>query len=46
MFLGGLSTREATRLTERLIKYVIFKVVFCGALIAPDIYEIILWMSW
>ncbi|GAX79862.1 hypothetical protein CEUSTIGMA_g7302.t1 [Chlamydomonas eustigma] len=46
MFLGGLSTREATRLTERLIKYVIFKVVFCGALIAPDVYDIVLWMSW
>ena len=33
-------------MTERLIKYVIFKIVFCGALIIPDVYEIVTWMAW
>ena len=46
VFLGRLSPREASRLTERLLKYVIFKVVFCGALIIPDIYEIVMWRAW
>jgi len=46
VFLGRLTSIEATKLTERLIRYVIFKVVFCGALIMPDIYDIVSWMAW
>jgi hypothetical protein len=46
LFLGKLTPRETSRLTERLVKFLIFKVVFCGALIIPDIYEIVLWLTW
>ncbi|KAG1676963.1 hypothetical protein FOA52_014839 [Chlamydomonas sp. UWO 241] len=46
LFLGQLTPRETSRLTERLVKFLIFKVVFCGALIIPDIYEIVLWLGW
>ena len=46
IFLGRLTAMEATKLTERLIRYVVFKVIFCGALIMPDIYDIVLWMAW
>lgn len=46
IFLGRLTAMEATKLTERLIRYVVFKVIFCGALILPDIYDIVLWMAW
>lgn len=46
IFLGQLSSREVSRLSERLLKFVVFKVVFCGALIIPDIYEIVLWLTW
>ena len=46
MFLGRLNPSETGRLSERLIKFVVFKVVFCGALIIPDVYEIVLWLAW
>uniref|UniRef100_A0A7R9W0Y7 RING-type domain-containing protein n=1 Tax=Chlamydomonas euryale TaxID=1486919 RepID=A0A7R9W0Y7_9CHLO len=46
LFLGQLTPRESSRLTERLVKFIIFKVIFCSALIVPDIYEIALWLAW
>lgn len=46
LFLTRLSPRETSRLAERLIKFILFKVVFCGAVILPDLYEIMLWLSW
>lgn len=46
MFLGRLSTRESTLLTERLVKYIVFKVVFIGAVLTPDVHEVTLWLAW
>lgn len=32
VFLGGLSTRETSRLTERLMKHIVFKFLFIGSI--------------
>lgn len=45
-FLGALSPREASRLTERLVKYVVFKAVFVGAVLVPSLFEVSLWLGW
>ena len=37
---------ESRKLTERLINYVMFKVVFVGAVVEPDLLEILLWTVW
>lgn len=46
VFLGRLSSRESAKLTERLIKYVVFKVLFVGAVVGPDVVEVTVWLLW
>jgi hypothetical protein len=46
LFLGTLSSREVSRLTERLVKYVVFKAVFIGAVMVPTLFEVSLWLCW
>jgi hypothetical protein len=46
VFLGRLSSRESAKLTERLVKYVVFKVLFVGAVVGPDVVELAVWMLW
>lgn len=43
VFFGRLSVHEARRLAERLINYVLFKAVFVGAVVEPDVLELALW---
>ncbi len=46
--MGRLSQREASRLAERTIRYLVFKIVFSGAVV-PDLEdprEVVLWFLW
>ncbi len=46
VFLDRLSARETTRLTERIIKYIVFKLIFVSAVVTPDLTEVTLWLAW
>ena len=46
VFLGSLNDREAALLSERLVKYVVFKIVFVGAVLTPDVHEVTVWLAW
>jgi hypothetical protein len=47
VFLGELSPRESARMTERLVKYAVFKVVFVGSAVAtPRVLGLGAWLAW
>eukprot|EP00197_Chlamydomonas_leiostraca_P007948 CAMPEP_0202862562 /NCGR_PEP_ID=MMETSP1391-20130828/3557_1 /ASSEMBLY_ACC=CAM_ASM_000867 /TAXON_ID=1034604 /ORGANISM="Chlamydomonas leiostraca, Strain SAG 11-49" /LENGTH=736 /DNA_ID=CAMNT_0049542111 /DNA_START=87 /DNA_END=2294 /DNA_ORIENTATION=- len=46
VFLGRLTPRESSALTERLVKYCVFKLVFVGALLPPGMGEVAAWVGW
>jgi autocrine motility factor receptor len=33
-------------LSDRLLTYVLFKIVFVGAVMEPDLKELLIWTSW
>ena len=43
VFFRQLSAQESRKLAERLINYVLFKAVFVGAVVEPDMLELTLW---
>lgn len=46
-FLGHLSPRESARVTERMVKHIVLKTVFAGAVLQPDMMlELAAWMIW
>ena len=46
MFLGPLSAIEAGKLSERMLKFLMLKLVFIAAVSGPDMPEIAMWVSW
>lgn len=44
--LGSLRETERQKLRERLLNYLLFKLVFIGAVLEPDIYELLVWAAW
>ena len=46
LILGKLRDIERSSLNEQIINYVLFKVVFIGAVLEPDVIELLLWSSW
>ncbi|EFJ45639.1 hypothetical protein VOLCADRAFT_94007 [Volvox carteri f. nagariensis] len=46
LFLGRLSATEFQRLSHRLIKYAVFKMVFLGSIISPDPRDFAVWLAW
>jgi autocrine motility factor receptor len=46
LFLGKLNQRELARLWERLLKFVLFKIVFVGAVVSPKVPELMVLISW
>ena len=46
MFLGPLSAIEAGKLSERMLKFLMLKLVFIAAVSGPDMPEIAVWVSW
>ncbi|KAG2485748.1 hypothetical protein HYH03_015557 [Edaphochlamys debaryana] len=46
VFLGPLSALESQRLTHRLVKYAVFKLVFVGSVITPDARDVAVWLAW
>ena len=46
LFLGQLTMLESAKLTERLAKFIMLKMVFIGAVSAPTRIEIVMWFSW
>lgn len=49
VFLGGLNSREASRLTERLIRHIVIKMLFISALgasVGNSVPKFIMWISW
>lgn len=45
-FFGRLTSMESRKTMERLMNYVVFKIVFVGAVVEPDVLEIFLWTVW
>jgi hypothetical protein len=41
-----MSPAESKRLTERLAKHLVFKVVFVGAVMKPELDKLVLWLAW
>ncbi|KXZ50741.1 hypothetical protein GPECTOR_15g426 [Gonium pectorale] len=46
VFLGQLSAAESQRLSHRLVKYAVFKMVFVGSVITPDPRDVAVWLAW
>lgn len=46
VFLGQLTMIESAKLTERLAKFIMLKMVFIGAISAPTRIEMVMWFSW
>ena len=46
MFLGRLSMIEAGKLSERVLKFVMLKLVFMAAVSGPELPEIVMWVTW
>lgn len=46
VFLGRLTPGESSSLTESLVKYCLFKLVFVGALLPPGMGEVAAWVGW
>ena len=46
LFLGQLTMLESAKLTERLTKFVMLKMVFLGAVTGSSRVEIVMWFTW
>ena len=46
LFLGQLTMIESAKLTERLAKFIMLKMVFLGAISAPTRVQMVMWFSW
>jgi len=47
IFFGKLREQEGEKLCARLLKYVLFKIVFIGAILEiPHLRELLIWVSW
>ncbi|KAK9805241.1 hypothetical protein WJX72_008208 [[Myrmecia] bisecta] len=46
LFLGSLTVSEASKMTERVLKFVVLKIVFLGAVVVPDKLEVMTWIGW
>ena len=46
VFLGQLTMLETAKLTERLARYVMLKLVFIGAVTTPTMAELVMWFTW
>uniref|UniRef100_A0A1D1ZX75 RING-type domain-containing protein n=1 Tax=Auxenochlorella protothecoides TaxID=3075 RepID=A0A1D1ZX75_AUXPR len=46
LFLGQLTILETTKLAERMLKFVMLKVVFLGAVVDPEPHELGTWLLW
>eukprot|EP00026_Physarum_polycephalum_P001391 Phypoly_transcript_01392.p1 GENE.Phypoly_transcript_01392~~Phypoly_transcript_01392.p1 ORF type:complete len:855 (-),score=140.50 Phypoly_transcript_01392:868-3168(-) len=46
IFFGNLRDAEIQNLSDRLLTYVLFKIVFVGAVMEPDLKELLIWTSW
>ncbi|KAK2078020.1 hypothetical protein QBZ16_003888 [Prototheca wickerhamii] len=46
LFLGRLTIIESTKLAERMLKFVMLKVVFLGAVVNPEPHELGTWLLW
>eukprot|EP00947_MAST-08B_sp_MAST-8B-sp1_P000646 g646.t1 len=45
-FFGKMRELERKALQERLVSYLLFKVVFVGAVLEPDVREFLVWVVW
>ena len=45
-FLGALRTVETQSIYERLVHYVLFKIVFVGAVLDAELKELLVWCAW
>ena len=46
MFLGPLSAIEAGKLSERMLKFLMLKLVFVAAVCGPEMQDVAIWVSW
>lgn len=46
VFLDGLTSSEAGRLTQRLLKYLLFKVALVGMVVLPNEVQLLHWLPW
>lgn len=46
VFLGSLTAIEASRLTQRLLKYLLFKVALVGMVVLPNEVQLLHWLPW
>jgi hypothetical protein len=46
IFLGSLTATEASRLTQRLLKYLLFKVALVGMVVLPNEVQLLHWLPW
>lgn len=46
MFLGPLTAIEAAKLSERMLKFLMLKLVFIAAVTGPGLPETVMWVSW
>lgn len=46
VFLESLTPSEAGRLTQRLLKYLLFKVVLVGMVVLPSEVRLLHWLPW
>jgi hypothetical protein len=46
VFLESLTPSEAGRLTQRLFKYLLFKVVLVGMVVLPSEVRLLHWLPW
>jgi autocrine motility factor receptor len=46
VFFGNLRDAEIQNLSDRLLTYVLFKIVFVGAVMEPDLKNLLIWTSW
>jgi hypothetical protein len=46
VFLDSLTPSEAGRLTQRLLKYLLFKVALVGMVVLPSEVQLIHWLPW
>mgnify|MGYP001044717981 FL=1 len=37
---------NAQNISDRLLNYILFKIVFVSAILEPDLHELLVWTSW
>jgi len=46
LFFGKLRATEKKQVQERMISYMTFKAVFLGAILEPEIFDMMVWLAW